>query len=80
MTEEEIQSIVERHKSDLRSKGYATGRLDRVIQYCEASGEFDQEEIDHLREVLRIIMKNVPPKYFCGFENFRGPKNGEASQ
>ena len=80
MTEEEFQSIVERHKSDLRSKGHATGRLDHVIQYCEASGEFDQEEIDHLREVLRIIMKNVPPKYFCGFENFRGPKNGEASQ
>jgi hypothetical protein len=80
MTEEEIRGLVERHKSDLRSKGYATGRLDRAIQYCERSGDFDQEEIDHLREILRIIMKNVPQNYFCGFEHFKGARNDEASQ
>jgi len=80
MTEEEIWGLVERHKSDLRSKGYATGRLNRAIQYCERSGEFDQEEIEHLREILRIIMKNVPERYFCGFETFKGAQDDEARQ
>lgn len=57
-------------KLSLRDKGYATGRLDRAITYCANSGDFDQEEIDHLREILRIVMEGVPAYYFFGFGDF----------
>jgi len=54
-------------------KMHAVNRLSSALKYCEASGYFDKEEIDHLEEVFRIICEKVPEWCFAGFSEFEGP-------
>ncbi|RIJ15996.1 hypothetical protein D1227_06205 [Henriciella mobilis] len=55
----------------MTDKDHALQRLSRALKNCEASGDFDQEELDHLNGVFSIISERVPTHYFDGFENFR---------
>lgn len=57
----------------MSDRDFALRRLAVAIYYCTDSGAFDQEEQDHLMELLRIIEENVPWECFAGFGDFKGP-------
>jgi len=57
-----------------QDKNWAVLRLADAIEVCSQSPLFDQEEIDHLDEILNIIDNKVPAECFAGFGNFKGPK------
>lgn len=57
----------------MTDKDFAIRRLRQAIYYCTTfNTDFDQEERDHLREIMRII-ENVPEECFDGFGDFKGP-------
>ena len=56
----------------MSDKDFAVRRLRQAIYYCTDGNDFDQEERDHLTEILRIIEENVPEECFAGFGNFLG--------
>lgn len=53
-------------------KSHAMLRLEWAKRY--ALERMDQEEIDHITEVIRIIRDDVPASFFAGFGSFKGPK------
>ena len=55
----------------MTGKEHALLRLSSALKHVTLLNGFDQEEIDHLNEVYRIIDEDVPAEYFDGFEDFR---------
>ena len=51
----------------MTGKDHALKRLSFALRHITRLNGFDQEEIDHLNEVYRIIDEDVPAEYFDGF-------------
>ncbi len=65
----------------MTGKDRALLRLSDALVTCTQSGRHDQEEIDHLEEIVRLIREDVPAAYFDGFQDFQpAPPTAEATK
>ena len=53
-------------------KAVAVSRLTRAAHVAHESGLTDQEELEHLLEILRLIEERVPAECFAGMGDFKG--------
>lgn len=56
----------------MQDKVFAMRRLVRILEHMKHSPDFDQEEVEHFDEIIRICAEDVPANYFEGFGDFRG--------
>jgi hypothetical protein len=54
----------------MTGKDRALLRLSDALVTCTQSGRHDQEEIDHLEEIVRLIREDVPARYFEPLDHF----------
>jgi tellurite resistance protein len=47
-------------------------RLKQVVRFATDDGALDQEEQDHLAEIIRLIEERVPAECFAGLGDFKG--------
>ena len=59
------------HDSD---KAMAVSRLNQVVRFADDDGALDQEEREHLREIIRLIEERVPAECFAGLGEFKGER------
>lgn len=57
------------HESD---KAMAVSRLKQAVRFADDDGALDQEEREHLREIIRLIEERVPAECFAGLGEFKG--------
>jgi tellurite resistance protein len=57
------------HDSD---KAMAVSRLKQAVRFATDDGALDQEEQDHLAEIIRMIEERVPAECFAGLGEFKG--------
>ena len=53
-------------------KAQAVSRLWQAVHHALGDDDFDQEECDHLKEIMRLIETNVPAECFAGLGDFNG--------
>ncbi len=55
-------------------KAMAIARLKQAIGFADDEGALDQEECDHLAEIMRLIEERVPAECFAGLGDFKGSR------
>jgi tellurite resistance protein len=53
-------------------KAMAIARIKQVIWFATDDGALDQEEQDHLAEIIRLLEERVPAECFAGLGDFKG--------
>ena len=55
-------------------KADAVSRLRQAIRFADDDNALDQEERDHLAEIMRMIEERVPAECFAGLGDFKGSR------
>lgn len=53
-------------------KAMAIARIKQAVRFATDDGALDQEEQDHLAEIIRLIEERVPAECFAGLGEFKG--------